>query len=263
MRIIQSALLLTACTICFYSCIDTEEYIEVHDDNSGVYTIKMDMGKMLELASQFGGQGNASQKPMPNLDTVILFKDAVAASGKLTAAEKELYKDGSFKVTIDSARNVFRIAVSCPFKQISQLPEIKDNLFNMVEKLGINDVVEGKSKKGDKNSELSLLDKDVSETVNPTSKGYQFTAVPGKIANINKSTDTNLLASDSIMQMMQQMTMFTGDMTLTTVIKLPRSVKTITNKKAELSADRKLITLVNTLTDLIEKPEDGAYELEY
>ena len=87
------------CATVLFSCVDTEEYIVVNADHSGSYTMKMDMGKMLELMNQLGGDKTASRQPMPKMDTVVYFKDL--ASDKLTAEEKELYKGGYFKVKMD------------------------------------------------------------------------------------------------------------------------------------------------------------------
>jgi hypothetical protein len=251
------------CGCCLASCIDTEEYIVINADNSGTYTIKMDMGKMIELMNQFAsGQGSTSQKPMPRIDSVIYFTDAVKTSTALTAAEKELYKDASFTIKIDSASNTFLVSMYCPFKHLSSLPEIRENLFTIANKLGIDDVVEGKNGTGD--NKMQPADKDLAGALNPSSKGYVFTAEPGKISYKSKSSEANnLLAGDSMMQMMQQLTMITGDMSIKTVIQLPKPVKKISNSKAELSADKKRVVLQNTLTDLMEKPDAGEYELEY
>lgn len=251
------------CATVFFSCIDTEEYIVVNADNSGTYTMKMDMGKMLEMMNQFGGGKADKGKSMPKMDSLIHFKDM--DMDKLTAAEKELYQQGYFKVKVDSAKNEFKMEMGCPFKDIAQLPEIRKNLFNICEKLGADKIVGDKAKPSmPGGEEMGGGDEDISKALNPASKDYNFTAVPGRLSyKSSKPAGSSTAMGDSMMQMMQQLTMLTGEMTMKTVISLPNPVKKTGNSKAVLSADKKTVTLSYSVTDLMEKPEEGEYEIEY
>ncbi|MFT3683191.1 MAG: hypothetical protein QM791_23230 [Ferruginibacter sp.] len=249
--------------VTFFSCVDTEEYIVVNEDHSGTYTIKMDMGKMMELMNQMGQMGgDKAQKgqPIPSADTLIYFKDLDAE--KLTAAEKELYSRGYCKVKIDSATSQFKIEMGCPFKNIAQLPEIKKHLFDIAEKYGMDKVVSGKENKS-KEKLPGTGEEDIAATLNPSSKDYDFKAVPGKISYKSNSLPGDKATNDSMMQMMQQLTMLTGDMTIKTVITLPHEAKKTVYRKGELSADKRTITFMNTLMELMEKPGDAEYEIEY
>lgn len=265
MKKIKCCFVFLLCATVLFSCIDTEEYIVVNADNSGSYTMKMDMGKMLEMMQQFGGEKTASRQPMPKVDTLVYFKDMTAE--KLTAEEKELYKEGYFKIKVDSATNDFKVEVGCPFKNIAQLPEIRKNLFDVSKRLGVDKIAGNKEKETASADESSLLpSEDFSSTLNPTAKDFTFTAVPGKIAYKNmksSGTGSTTVVGDSMMQMMQQLTMLTGEMTVKTVITLPAPAKKTGNPKAVLSVDKKTITLSYSLTDLMEKPEEGEYEIEY
>lgn len=260
MKKIKYALAFLFCATVFFSCVDTEEYILVNADNSGSYTMKMDMGKMLEMMAQFGGGKQGQSKPMPKMDTLIHFKDM--SMEKLTAEEKELYKDGFLKVKVDSASNEFKMELGCPFKNISQLAEIRKNLFSISEKLGADKVVGGKEKNSMLGDE-SGSGEDLSSTLNPSAKDYNFTAVPGKISYKSSKPAGGTALTDSMMQMMQQLTMLTGEMTVKTIITLPNPVKKTGNPKAVLSADKKTVTISYSVTDLMEKPEEGEYEIEY
>lgn len=248
------------------SCIDTEEDIVINADQSGNYAVSIDMGKMLEMMSQFGGRDSSGQKMLPKKDTTIYFKDLVSASDKLTEEEKVLYKDGFVKLKIDEASNEIKMVIGCPFSNVSKLPEIKKNLFAVSEKLGIKNIIDDKaSKEMPSSDDLMGNNADLGESVNPSAKAYEFSAVPGKISNksVGQSVTVDQQANDSTMQMMQQMTMLMGEMTMKTVITLPNEPKKISNPKAVLSADKRTITFSNTLSGLMEKPAEGEYEIEY
>jgi hypothetical protein len=260
-KLIFFLMLLVAVT--FYSCVDTEEHIVINADNSGSYTLKIDMSKMMELLNQMGGaSGKAADKPgLPTKDTIMYFKDMQL--DKLTAEERALYKDGYLKVRADSVSNQFKIEAGCPFANINQLPEIRKNIFKISEKLGADKAMKADSNLPDE--EAAGADEDIAGKINPTSNDYAFTASPGKLSykSIKPAGSAATPASDSLMQMMQQMSMLTGDMTIKTIITLPAEPKKLSNPKAQLSADKRTITFTSTLIELMEKPGLGEYEIEY
>ena len=75
------------------ACVDMEENIVIHEDNSGVYTLSMDLGKMMKMINQMGGGNSSEMKALENLDSTVYLKESVLASDSLTSAEKELYKE--------------------------------------------------------------------------------------------------------------------------------------------------------------------------
>ena len=263
MKILKLSFLLFS--LCFFAaCIDTEELIDLNADGSGQYSLSMDMGKLIEMASSMGGDKGTPKKTKEKIDTLIYFKDAVAASDKLSADEKAIFKDGQCKIKFDEANSEMKIVLSCPFKDMNTLAVVKKDLPGLLDKLGLMDKATGKGKK---KSELSEMggDGDLANAVNPSDKYYNFSAVPGKISYSipDKESFKKLVANDSIMQMMQQSALMMGDMTSTTIIKLPSPVKSVSNPKAVLSADKKTVTIKTIVTNMMEKPEEAEYSIEY
>lgn len=263
MKILKlSVLFLSLCL--FSACIDTEEVIDINADGSGTYSLSMDMGKIIEMANSMGDK-NKSKKPKEKIDTLIYFKNAVAASEQLTAEEKEIFKDGRFRMKLDEAGGEMKIQLSCPFKNMGNLAVVKKELPGMLNKLGLMD--KAATKKGGKEDDFSKMsdDKDLAGSVNPSDKYFDFTSAPGKISySINdKESFKKIMANDSMMQMMQQTSLMMGDMTTTTIIKLPSAVKSVSNPKATLSADKKTVTLKTIVTSVMEKPEEAEYSVEY
>lgn len=251
-------------SLCFFSaCIDTEEVIDLNADGSGNYSLAMDMGKIIEMANSMG-EKSKSKKPKEKIDTLIYFKNAVTSSDKLTAEEKEIFKDGQCKIKLDEAGGEMKIKLSCPFKKMSDLAVIKKELPGMLNKLGLMDKA---AKKGGKENDLVKMsdDQDLAGSVNPSDKYFDFSSVPGKISYsiTDKEGFKKVIANDSMMQMMQQTALMMGDMTTTTIIKLPSPAKSVSNPKAELSADKKTVTLKTIVTSVMEKPEEAEYSVEY
>jgi hypothetical protein len=266
MKYIKPILLLLLTVFCFTACIDSEEKIEINADNSGNYSLSIDMSKMLELAAQMGAGKNNADKPKEKKDTIIYFKDAMAKADQLTNEEKELFKDAFCKVKLDEANSEMKISISCPFSNISRLAEIKEKLPAMMDKLKVMDKVSDKEK-----SPLSSPDEEMggggnmNKSINPGSQYYKFTAEPGKLSYLitDKAALKNSMATDSSLTMMKQMTALTGEMSYKSIIVLPSPVKKLSGGKGVLSDDKKTITYKATLSDMTEHPEEMEYQIEY
>jgi hypothetical protein len=66
--------------ICFFlagilsSCLDSEEKIIINDDNSGMYTLSLDLSKILKFEASLGGKPNIGKLPR-KLDSTIYLKN--------------------------------------------------------------------------------------------------------------------------------------------------------------------------------------------
>ncbi len=245
------------------SCLDTEEKIVINKNNSGNYTVTLDISKMLKLAAQMGGAEKDEAKEKEKKDSTVYFKPYIDTSTALTAQEKDIYRDGSMRIKMDEEANEMFIVFDFPFKNVSVLPELKANYMKVLDKLKISDKVKNADNAGADPMEQELSKN--KDALNPTQEAYSFTAAPGKITNtlVNKAHITDKLAKDSTMQMMQQMTMMMGDMNYKTVIVLPKPAKKYTGNEVQASADKKTLTFITTLTDILNRPEAAEYNVEY
>ena len=245
------------------ACVDMEENILVNEDNSGVYSVSIDLGKMMKMISQMGEGKTDEIKGLDKKDSIIYLKDLVLACDSLTSAEKELYQDGFIRIKSDDVNEQMKIMMTCPFKKISQLPEIKGNFLKTLDKLKAFEKISGKQKDPgmpEDNGEMA------SNLLSPGSDdNYKFTAEPGKITNtiMNIEDYKKEILSDSAMISMQQLSTLLGEMTYKTTITTPREIKKYSGNNAELSGNKKIIVFKNTLTEMIEHPEKLAYQVEY
>src|SRR5829696_5170124 len=93
------------------SCLDTEETIVMNADSSGTYSLKLDLGKVLEMAATMGAKTDDG-KPAEKKDTVVYLKGLIDSATNLTAEEKALYREGSVAINMDEEKNEMKILVS-------------------------------------------------------------------------------------------------------------------------------------------------------
>lgn len=244
------------------ACLDAEEKIVINKNNSGLYSLTMDMSKMLALMEQMGSTEKDPLKELETKDSTVYFKEHVDTSTVLTAREKELIRDGNLRIKVDEAAKEMKVMLNFPFKNMADLPELKKTYITAIDKLGISKKLEkGEDGPGD-------IPDDVAGNKNlltPGQEAYSFSAAPGKIANtlVNKELFNNKVLQDSSLQMMQQLSVMMGDMNYKTTFVLPGGVKKYKGNNVEVAPDKKTVTFFTTLTDLINRPEAAEYSVEY
>jgi hypothetical protein len=260
-KIVLAFLLATA----LYSCVDTEERIVINADESGTYSLTIDLGKLIELTNQMIPDSTRQGKPKEKKDSTIYFKSFIDTAQNLTAEEKALYRDGYVHINMDEANNKMKIEIGCPFKNSSQLTQVKNNFLEIANKLNLFSKTKGANlneiSESPTGSDKGFDDK----SINPLGGNSFFSAAPGKISNTIKLTNEmkQSIANDSTLAMMQQMSMITGEMTYRTVIILPKVAKLAEGPGKTLTVDGKTVSFSLSLTEMMENPEKGSYKIEY
>lgn len=243
-------------------CVDTEENIVINADNSGIYTLQIDMGKVITMANQMGAQETDKSRKLEKIDSTIYLKQLILASDSLNAEEKELYKEGTIRIKVDKAKEEMKITMTCPFKLISQLPQIKDNFYLVINKLKALDKLSGKE---ESSAELPPAEGMSEKALNPSATYYKFSAQPGRIeySVIDPAGFTKQMASDSTMMMMQQMMAMMGEITYKTRITASREIKNYSGNNISLSTDKKTIMFTSSFAEMLAHPEKAGYKIEY
>ncbi|MBX2924928.1 MAG: hypothetical protein KF746_22195 [Chitinophagaceae bacterium] len=251
------------CSFLLTACLDAEEKIVINKNNSGIYTLTLDMSKLLALMEQMGGAQKDSLKALEKKDTIVYFKPYVDTSAALSAKEKELIREGNLRTKVDEAAKEMKVILSFPFKNVSDLPDLKSTYITAIDKLGVSKKLNKgeESVPGDMPDDLSAN----KSLLTPAQEAYSFTAAPGKIANtlVNKELFNDKVLQDSSLQMMQQLSVMIGDMNYKTVFVLPGNVKKYKGNNVEVAPDKKTVTFFTTLTDIINRPEAAEYNVEY
>ncbi|MCW3089266.1 MAG: hypothetical protein JWP81_335 [Ferruginibacter sp.] len=257
LKFVFSALLLVSLS----SCLDTEEKIVLNANNSGTYSMTIDLGRMLKMASSMGNKTDGN-KGKEKKDTTIYLKDVLNKAENLTPAEKALYKDAMVNVKMDEANNEMKLVMSSPFKNAAGLTELKNSFPAMMSKLKVFEKATGeKEKTGEDDDDMKME----SKSPNPVGDQFSFMAVPGKISNTVTNLDAfkKKIANDSTLAVMKQMTSMMGDFNYRTIIVLPKAVKKYDGPGSSISPDKKTLTFFTTLAEMLEHPEKVSYELEY
>jgi len=246
------------------SCLDTEEKIVINKNNSGIYTLTLDMSKMLTLMDQFGQENKDDSKIAEKKDSTVYFKPFVDTSTTLTAKEKEMFRDGSLRMRVDEAEKELIVVLNFPFKHIKDLPELKSSYLSVIDKLGVSNKLKNPDDSGSVEDMPTDIVKD-KNILNPARDAFTFAAAPGKLSNtlVNKDLFNNKIQNDSAMQMLQQMAMMMGDMNYKTIVVLPKKVKKYKGNQTILSDDKKTLTFLTTLSDMLNRPETAEYTVEY
>jgi len=262
------ALLLTTCAIFLTACLDTEEKIIINKDNSGIYSLTMDMGRLIKMMNQSTKNQQGEKKKMEKQDSTIYFKSFVDTSTQLTLEEKEMLKDGSIHVLVNEAVNEMKFVISLPFKRIQDLTYLRENYMKALDKLDIKDQLKNKEQKEGEDSSAGQAPSDMAsgtKSILPAQESYTFIAAPGKISNkfTDKESFEEHVAGDSTLQMIKGLTSMMGEMTYKTTIVLPKPVKHYRGNNPAISGDKKTITFKNNLTNLLKKPQSLEFELDY
>ncbi|MEO6734592.1 MAG: hypothetical protein ABIN01_25450 [Ferruginibacter sp.] len=243
------------------SCLDTEEKILLNADNSGTYSMSIDLGRMLKMAGSMGAKADNDQVKEKK-DTTVYLKDLMNDADNLTAAEKAVYKYGTIYVKLDEASNEMKIVLSSPFKNATDLVELKNNFSTVMNKLKAFEKATGEKPKTDGENEDM---KAGAKSANPIGDQFTFLASPGKISNTipNLETFKKNIAADSSLSMMTQMTAMMGDFNYRTIIVLPKAVKNYDGPGSTISTDKKTITFFTTLAEMMAHPEKVSYNVSY
>jgi len=247
---------LLACS--FSGCFEMNEEITVLKNGTGDLNVSMDMGQMLEMIQGFMSPEDLEKADLnKSKDTTIQMKDLVDTASNLTADKKAILRDGTINMKMSLKEKLFKVNMHFPFKTMESLKMLYDNM-------GQGSSGMGSLLKGLNNNAPAATGKE--PEFNQISAYFDLAARKNFISRtLNKEKYAKLL-TDSAMLQMKQMGEMGGsgmEVKMNTIIKLPAAAKKVTGSKAELSADKKTITLKNSMMDIFEHPEVFEFSVEY
>lgn len=235
--------------VCFFTSCNITESIVFNEKMGGEYSSSFDMSPMMQIAnSQGGSKKDASE--MKKMDTTIVFndlykthKDSIAALSDEQRAQLEKLKGMTVKVQMDEANGVFNFEMLRPFKSVSDLAHISDQMddaMGVVKTLGSD---EGQPQGGPMD-ELAQVDKVSYSFVNNTFSRFEpieevEELEEGETEEDLEETDEN----DFGKQLEAQFEEIFSTSYYTLVYKFPRKVKSVSSKDATISEDGKTVFL--------------------
>jgi hypothetical protein len=113
-------------SLLFTGCLETEQTTTINADGSGTYHAVLNMGKLIQvfkLAAQMKNEEDSTVTQNLRLmkDTLIYVRSYSDTSSTLSLKEKELMKDMTLSLKIDSENDVFEVQTNCPFSSLANL----------------------------------------------------------------------------------------------------------------------------------------------
>jgi phage anti-repressor protein len=247
MKKIHTLILFICCSF-FAGCFDTTEELTLNENATGSYAIKMDMSSAVEMMKGFMPPEEMAKSGLDKpVDTVINFKLILDTAKNVSAEKKELLGNALVRMNIDMEKNTFKMGMDCPFTSLINLNKLYSFMQNGSSMFDMLQALPGKEMPAPAPADSSASPASINSVydVLVTNNSYS--------KKINPQRLQKFMSNPKVEELKNSMSMM-GEMNFTTVIKLPRAAKLVSNATATLSADKKTITLKNSLTSVFEKP---------
>ncbi|MXN91896.1 hypothetical protein GR160_11745 [Flavobacterium sp. Sd200] len=225
------------------SCNFTEN-ITINENGSGSMTMDLDGSQLMALAGE-----QMAKETDKRMDTIITFKEMFAAKkdsiAKLPKEEQERLKkmeNFTLKMVVDAQTKEFNFKLLNDFKKIEDVTDLMESL-NSANPLNKN-----------KTAEKLPFDTDKYKT--KTSYSYNSKKFKKEVSRAQETADAD---NDSINMFAA---MFQGS-TYTVNYKFPKKVKSVSNKNAQISSDKKQVTIAYPFTDYLDDPKSMSLEVEF
>ncbi|MBC7850376.1 MAG: hypothetical protein H7Y31_11610 [Chitinophagaceae bacterium] len=239
-------------------CYEVNEEIVINENGSGTFVTRMDMSQLLEMMQGMGGEEMAKEGLDRPIDTVFMMKSFVDSAKEITAEQKQLLANGKMRMQMNMDKKVFKIDTDFPFANYGQLQQLLAGTGGMSALGGVMKKVFGKD--GEENNQPdSPKDPGMGEMADI----FDATVNNGTISKkVNKAKFDALMSKPESDQMKQLGT--SGiEILYTTVIRLPRPVKSSDNPLIKLSDDKKTLTIKYNYLEVFENPEKFNYTITY
>ncbi len=232
------------------SCNVTESIV-FNEQMGGTYKTSFDLSQMMSMASQ-GGVDTVEKEVSKAIDTTIVFNDFIELSKDSIATlsvdnQKQLYamKGIIIEMKMDEANHIFTFAMNKPFANFDELKQVNEQLdgaMKIAETLGKGDTTVGAPQQ--QMDDLTKSDPIVYGFANNTFTRFQ----PKKEKNLDPTEGEESSETEDMTEMfkMQFEEMFEAAF-YTMTYTFPKPIKSVSNKNAVLSKDRKTMTLKTNL----------------
>ncbi|TSJ37285.1 hypothetical protein FO440_21210 [Mucilaginibacter corticis] len=231
---------------CFTSCVDIEEHYDFKLDGSCNVVYGFDMGRAVSVFKNLMSD-SLKQTPQFNLvkDTTMSFLAAMPDSleHKLSKDELAMANNSNLSIKMDLQKNIMKMSITHTAKNATDLQYYLDHLS----KISMGSQLDAVTKK---NKQTSGFD---AQQLVAGQDYYQYEVTPHKFYRIIDKTKFNAFLKKTQNTLVMAKAMLI-DMPYKVILNFAKPVKKVNNPKAIVSADRKHITLVTTMDDMIKNP---------
>ena len=228
------------------SCVDIEEHYDFKADGSCNVVYGFDMSRALSvLVNLMSDSVRATPQFSMKKDTSLNFYSAMPDSTqlKMNLDEINMAKSSNLTVKMDLSKSIMKVSINHVAKNAADLQYYLQN----ISKISMNSQLNSLTKN---NKEAKGFD---AQQLVAGEDYYSYEVTPHKFYRIIDKAKFNafLKKTQSTLAMAKAMLI---DMPYKIVLNFAKPVKKINNSKAVLSADRKHVTLVTDMDEVIKNP---------
>jgi hypothetical protein len=239
-------LILVIIACCFTSCVDIEEHYDFKLDGSCNVVYGFDMGRAVSVLMNLMTDSvkQTAQFGMVK-DTTLNFYSALPDSTqqKMTAEESNMAKSSNLAIKMDLKKNIMKVSIDHQAKNAADLQYYLQHISKISMGNQLNKVAKN-------NKQVSGFD---AQQLVAGQDYYAYDVTPHKFYRIVDKAKFNafLKKTASTFAMAKAMLI---DMPYKVVLNFAKPIKKVNNPKAILSADRKRVTLMADMNEIIKDP---------
>ncbi|MDR6943258.1 hypothetical protein [Mucilaginibacter pocheonensis] len=230
----------------FNSCVDIEERYDFKADGSCNVIYGFDMSKAVSVLVNLMSD-SVKETPQFSLvkDTTLNFYSAMPDSTqqKMTVEESNMAKSSDLSINMNLKKSVMKVNIKHVAKNAADLQYYLQNLS----KIALNSQINAFS-----NNDKATRTFDARQMV-AGQDYYSYDITPHKFYRIIDKAKFNAFLKKTQSTFMMAKAMLI-DMPYKVILKFARPVKKLNNSKAVLSADRRSVTLVTSMDEVIKNP---------
>jgi len=232
--------------LCLSSCVDIEERYDFKPDGSCNVSYNFDMSSAVSVLTNLMSD---SIKATPQFslvkDTTLNFYSAMPDSTqqKMTFEEANMAKSSNLSVKMDLKKNIMKVGITHMAKNSADLEYYLKHISKMSMNGQLNAVTKNNKKADGFDAQQLVAGEDY----------YSYEITPHKFYRIIDKAKFNafLKKTQSAFAMAKAMLI---DMPYKVVLNFAKPVKKVNNPKAIVSADRKRVTLITNMDDVMKNP---------
>ncbi len=256
-------------TVTLTSCFDVVETVDLKEDGSGNYEIKLDLTGAFEMMNSMKGMmgeeasKKSSKKQMENKDSSFTLEKDVMENNVLTAEEKAVFKHGKVNIKLNEEKSEGVIVMNFPFKS--------PNEFQIIQKV----MNSNKRKEVGFGAVGNILGKETEQFTEekPNAEGgivgdFKYELTKNTFARTVNEKNKNSKPEEEKLDDKEQklMEQFATMMQIKSVliVNLPSAAKNVTGKNITVSEDKKRIEFSKKFSmDKKPAPADFDFKIEF
>ncbi|HEY9195677.1 MAG TPA: hypothetical protein VIM77_05410 [Mucilaginibacter sp.] len=231
---------------CFSSCVDIEEHYNFKNDGSCNVVYGFDMSKAVSvLVNLMSDSVKATPQFSLIKDTTLNFYSAMPDSTqqKMNAAEINLAKSSELSVKMNLNKGIMKVAVNHTAKDAADLKYYLQNVSKIALASRISDLPDNSKNSKNIDAKQMVAGQDY----------YSYDITPHRFYRIVDKAKFNAFLKKTQSTFMMAKAMLI-DMPYKVILNFAKPVKKLTNPKAVLSADRRSVTLVTSMDEMMKNP---------